>query len=77
MATSKKDYEGIAGAFRSVTRIAVNGQDNELQAVILASERVAEYLSTTNPHFNLERFRSACLGIDYTDANGRTWRYSK
>jgi hypothetical protein len=43
----------------------------------MTAYRVADYLATTNPSFNRGRFLAACKGADYTDANGRTWRYSK
>jgi hypothetical protein len=76
MATTKKDFEGIAEVFRYVLRI--EDEDNAINAVLLVTAyRVADYLATTNPRFNRDRFLAACKGADYTDANGRTWRYSK
>jgi hypothetical protein len=78
MAMTKKDFDGIAGAFRHVALgLIVEDRSDELRAVFYAAERVAEYLKTTNPNFNRERFWAACTGTDYIDANGRTWRYSK
>lgn len=68
---TKKDYEMLAGVFRSERQFHGN------QALDVLEMNLADTLAFDNPRFDRARFLAACRGEDSQDSAGRKVRYAE